>query len=193
MDIVIARYNEDLTWTEQLKGHNLFVYNKGEQSSEYKYNLKNYGKDAESHLYHIVNNYDNLGKYTAFLQGNPFDHWASTVKDIKNFDYKASFKPLGPVYIRDNWEYELQCREYSERMEMEYTEPFYFIGGMQIILSKSQIHKRPKYFYLKLKEDIPKTISKGSGVTGNSHQIWHLEYTWPTIFNVNKQIVKYRQ
>jgi hypothetical protein len=190
MDIVVAKYNEDVSWIDKLNKHNVLVYNKDSKDNRWKLNLLNYGKDAETHLYHIVNNYNNLADYTVFLQGNPFDHWANTINDIESFNKNLDFLPLGPVYERDNHEYQQQCRDYCNRMDMNYIEPFYFIGGMQLILSKNQIQSRSKEFYLNLKNDIPKIISQGSGVSGNSNQIWHLEYTWPTVFNINEEIKK---
>jgi hypothetical protein len=60
---------------------------------------------------------------------------------------------------------------------------------MQLILSRKQIYTRSREFYLKLKESIPKRISVDSSYEGNSYQIWSLEYSWPTVFNINEQIV----
>lgn len=191
MDIVVAKYKENIDWVNKLSSHNVIVYNKGIKDNTWKFNLKNYGKDAETHLYHIINNYNNLADYTAFLQGNPFDHCNNVLELIENFNNRDSFLPLGPVYIRDNQDYIKQCKEYCEKMEMEYTQPFYFIGGMQLILHKNHIHTRSLDFYKKLKDDIPKIISYGSGVFFNSHEIWSLEYTWPTIFNINQNMSKF--
>lgn len=73
MDIVVARYNEDLSWTEGLT-HNLFIYNKGDEHPLQTHRLSNEGRESQTYLTHIIDNYDNIGEYTAFLQGNPFDH-----------------------------------------------------------------------------------------------------------------------
>jgi hypothetical protein len=192
MDIVIAKFKEDVSWSEQLSEHNIIVYNKDPEDKRWDNNLTNYGKDAETHLYHIINNYDNLADYTAFLQGNPFDHWFDTIKHINRFKKDLSFLPLGPVYKRDIQEYEDYCVELCKKFNIEYEVPFYFIGGMQIILSKEQIHKRSKQFYISLHKSMPKVISRGSSSYGNSNFIWWLEYTWPTIFGINKEIQMYK-
>lgn len=192
MDIVVAKYNEDVSWINKLSEHNVIVYNKDEKDLRWKFNLLNYGKDAETHLYHIINNYDNLAEHTAFLQGDPLEHCPDFIDRIANFDTKEDFFPLGHVYERDIEFYVNSTKSFCTRNGIDFKEPFHFIGGMQIILSKKQIHKRTKDFYFNLKEDLPRVISQGNTQVGNSNEIWWLEYSWPTVFNINKLIKKYK-
>ena len=72
--IVIARYNEDISWLDNYK--NVLIYNKGEkiESKHQIVELPNIGREAHTILHHIVNNYENLADITVFLPGNPFDH-----------------------------------------------------------------------------------------------------------------------
>lgn len=74
-DIIIAYFNEDLSWIEDLDKNfinNIYIYNK---SGDNRYiPLPNIGLDSHTHLYHIVNNYNNLGENLIFLQGDPFGH-----------------------------------------------------------------------------------------------------------------------
>ena len=79
VDIVISRYNESLDWiTEQpFNGYNITVYNKGSNTNFEKpqnitriVHLDNVGREGHTHLYHIVNNYDNLAEITVFLPGS---------------------------------------------------------------------------------------------------------------------------
>jgi hypothetical protein len=78
VDIVIARYNEDLKWLNNSKfnKYNCIIYNKGSNNKFYKppnatiINLKNVGMCDHTYLYHIVTNYDNLNKITIFLPGS---------------------------------------------------------------------------------------------------------------------------
>jgi hypothetical protein len=192
MDIVVAKYNEDVSWINKLSNHNVTVYNKDKNDLRWELNLTNYGKDAETHLYHIVKNYDNLAEHTAFLQGNPLEHCHDYIERINNFDTTKDFLPLGSVYKRDQDFYVSSTKSFCTKNAIDYKEPFFFIGGMQIILSKKQIHKRSKDFYLNLKEDIPRVISRGNSQVGNSNEIWWLEYSWPTVFNINESIRKYK-
>ena len=189
MDIVVSKFKEDVQWIENLSQHNIIIYNKDPEDTRWEHNLANYGKDAETHLYHIVNNYDNLAEHTAFLQGHPFDHWDNTIQDILTFDTSTDYRPLGIVYKRDNEHLIRQTVDYCKEVGINFKEPFYFIAGMQLILSRKQIYTRSREFYLKLKESIPKRISVDSSYEGNSYQIWSLEYSWPTVFNINEQIV----
>jgi len=71
--IVVCRFNEDISWTERLE--NVIIYNKGEKiKSKHKVvNLPNLGMFHASELYHIIENYDNIADITVFIQGWPFD------------------------------------------------------------------------------------------------------------------------
>jgi len=70
--IVVARYNEDLTWLNPLR-HYATVYNKG-PALEGTIQLPNVGREAHTYLTHIVNNYDTLADVTCFIQGRIDDH-----------------------------------------------------------------------------------------------------------------------
>ena len=72
--IVIARYNEDVSWLENYE--NVIIYNKGEkiQSKHEIFELPNVGREAHTILHHIFSNYEDLADNTVFLPGNPFDH-----------------------------------------------------------------------------------------------------------------------
>ena len=74
LDIVIAHYNESLTWLSSYSDC-VSVYSKGQPPPnpgvfrEAK-PLPNVGRESHSYLYHILNNYDNLADVTLFLQGD---------------------------------------------------------------------------------------------------------------------------
>ena len=76
--MVIARYNEDLSWLkiDPFINYKSIVYNKGINDNFEKYNvnkvinLKNVGRCDHTYLYHIINNYDNLDDITIFLPGS---------------------------------------------------------------------------------------------------------------------------
>jgi hypothetical protein len=190
VEVVVAKHKEDVSWVEKLK-YKVTIYNKDELDNHlYENNLLNYGKDAQTHLYHIIKNYNNLSEYTIFLQGHPFDHHCETcVEFINNFDFNKEFHPLGPTYVRDNEGCINQTIDYCNKMGIKYELPFMFIGGMQCIVKREVIYRNPVEFYVKLIESISKTISKSSGPSdGNDPNIWALEYSWPTIFGVNNEL-----
>lgn len=68
IEIVIARYNEDITWTKPFQEITT-IYNKGDDNIPNSIKLKNVGREGHTYLYHIVNNYDTLADITVFFQG----------------------------------------------------------------------------------------------------------------------------
>jgi hypothetical protein len=79
LQIVIARYNEDLEWLkeEPFNQYPVIVYNKGPNTDFYHapnitqiIPVKNIGRDAHTILYHIIEKYDNLADVTVFLPGS---------------------------------------------------------------------------------------------------------------------------
>lgn len=78
VEIVVARYNEDLKWTLEYP-FNMFkyiVYNKGINDNFEKahvkhiFNLPNVGKCDHTYLYHIIENYENLKNVVVFFPGS---------------------------------------------------------------------------------------------------------------------------
>ncbi len=75
---IIARYNEDLKWTTKHPFNKIkyIVYNKGPNDNFTKKNviktvkLENIGREGNTFLYHIINNYNNLDDITIFLPGS---------------------------------------------------------------------------------------------------------------------------
>ncbi len=79
IEIVVARYNEDLRWlqNEPFNNYNYIVYNKGDNNAYYKskkckgeFQLKNVGRESHSYLTYIINNYDKLKDITVFFPGS---------------------------------------------------------------------------------------------------------------------------
>ena len=79
LQIVIARYNEDLEWLKEppFNQYPVIVYNKGPNENYYhapniiqNNKLPNIGRDAHTILYHIIEKYDNLADVTVFLPGS---------------------------------------------------------------------------------------------------------------------------
>lgn len=92
--IVISRYNEDLSWVKQIVNEDIeiFIYNKGpkiieEYSSKVKISdLENVGREAHTYLHHIINNYEELPEKIIFTQAHPDDHVSENFKsDLLDF------------------------------------------------------------------------------------------------------------
>lgn len=70
--IVVAKYKEDISWLnlKHFSQCKVIVYDKSPETGT----IPNVGREAETFVRYIVENYDKLTEYTLFLQGNPFDH-----------------------------------------------------------------------------------------------------------------------
>lgn len=105
MDIVIARYAEDMCWLSELDDlglapTNIFLYNKGPPiHPDPRYTtipLDNLGREAHTYLHHVIENYDRLADVTLFLPGSVwtrFDKW-SVLYDIAK---KLTVKPASYI------------------------------------------------------------------------------------------------
>lgn len=98
IQLVVARFNENLDWLLILKNLDIVIYNKGEENIDYiKYNLNNLnikceiinipniGREGSTYIDHIINNYKKLYNYTIFVQAFPFDHCPNIYSKIIDF------------------------------------------------------------------------------------------------------------
>ena len=100
IDIVIARYNENLKWTlkHPFNQYKYIVYNKGDNENFEKKNVKkivnlpNVGKCDHTYLNHIITNYNNLSEIIIFFPGSI---------DIK-YKRKIAIKLLMEIENRQN-------------------------------------------------------------------------------------------
>lgn len=100
VEIIIARYNEDLKWTLEtpFNKYKYIVYNKGDNENFEKANVKeiitlpNVGKCDHTYLYHIINSYNNLSDIVVFFPGS---------LDLK-YKRKIAVKLLNEISLRDN-------------------------------------------------------------------------------------------
>lgn len=81
VELVIARYREDVSWVEGL-GLPAVVYDKSgaplrpeQAAGPVAWTpLPNVGREAHTYLHHIVARYPDFADYMVFLQGDPFRH-----------------------------------------------------------------------------------------------------------------------
>lgn len=73
VEVIIARYREDVAWAATL-GYDYVVYDKGGDFDGEARQLENVGREAHTYLTHIVREYDSLAPVNVFVQGSPFDH-----------------------------------------------------------------------------------------------------------------------
>jgi hypothetical protein len=96
IELVIARYNEDLSWLKKIpKSIKITVYNKGNDNIDFPFiKLPNIGRESHTYLYHIINNYDKLADKTIFTQGDSIFHSPGFIDLLKN---EKLFEPVQPL------------------------------------------------------------------------------------------------
>lgn len=163
VEIVISRYNEDISWVEPYI-NNCTIYNKGENLDYPNISLPNIGREQHTLFYHIYSNYDNLPNYLIFLQGNPFNHFHKRI--LKYIDAfldpikRSAIKIEDPDFIPfTNWiktmylteENVGECNMYEMYTRIFGSEPnfeqFEYAPCGQFCISKKRIKKRNKTFY----------------------------------------------
>ena len=201
--LVVAKYNEDISWINKIKNHKITVYDKSENPLKYTIKLPNVGREGHTFLYHIVENYDNLDDITVFLQGNPFEH----IQVIMGWQYfglpNAPYpKPLTSEQL-NNMCYKIDNEihkdtELSAFYQVIYNVPFYTnsgnvnkhlseilndnlnnesytsIPGGQLIVPKKYILNRTKEVWKKALD----LLSENEKWRGYSHEIsWFYLFT----------------
>lgn len=82
--IIVSRYYENLQWLEK-EIDNCLIYNKGIfLNIKNEILLNNVGRESETYLNYIINNYDNLPDVVVFTQGKIDDHMYENKDDYKN-------------------------------------------------------------------------------------------------------------
>jgi hypothetical protein len=164
MLIVVARYNENIEWTNQFQ--NVLIYNKGEQL-EKEYNeikLDNVGREGHTYYKYIYENYDKLEDYTIFLQGNPFDHCPNIIQNLNNLVNDKDKLDIKFEFLTERIFYctlegccnhpGLPLKDVYEKLFDKKIDNlgFLFGAGAQFIVSKTSILKNSKEFYMKIIE-----------------------------------------
>ena len=159
--LVIAKFKEDISWSDGLERT---IYDKSKD-------IPNVGREAETYLRYIVDNYDNLPNVITFCQGNPFDH----VPDFLDIYKEVGFMGLDHTTYRFkdlNHPVPLPTKEIADELGIELPDEWKFKAGAQFTLSKEMILKYNKDFYIKTRELINK-YEKAP---------WVLERLWVHIF-----------
>jgi len=165
MKIVVSRYKEDIKWTFSFP--NVVLYNKGPPIPDlYTIPLANVGREGHTYYQYIIDHYDELDDYTAFLQGNPFDHSPNIMRTLSSYiDGTKTFKDF--AYLSEHsaptnckrcplWNkipmkevYDYLFHDCPQRIAAERKRSWNitFGPGAQFIVSRERILARPREFY----------------------------------------------
>jgi nucleoside-diphosphate-sugar epimerase len=154
--LVVAKYNENVEWINYMDKDHVIIYDKSDNPIENSISRKNIGREVESFLYYILQNYDNLPDYVIFAQGNPFDHmndditphnFQTKLDTILNINNPYTIPLLFRSIREDKYMHQksLKCIEYfSFIFDEEMQDIFEFAPGCQYIIPKHIILKRTK-------------------------------------------------
>lgn len=210
IQIVVARYNEDIKWLLPFKDVTI-IYNKGQYlpllNSFNFINLDNVGRESHTYLYHIIENYDNLSDKTIFFQGNIRDHKILNIeKYFGTENFIGNFSKINIEQLKKNIEHygKWQIEYKNNKMKKNnYTvfdwltkiigieinnemDEFNVVWGANFAISKELILSKPKRFY----ENIIRYLNYHI----NPEEGHYLERTWYLIFNNNfiiKNVIGY--
>jgi len=182
-EIVVARYKEDVSWTEEFKDdYKITVYNKFKGENI----LKNVGRETHTYLHHIINNYDSLSDNTVFLQGEPFDHYPNLKIFLKRKLFHKQMDMLGKCIISCDVNGQphgnvnkkmIPVGKLFEWLTLEKSPPAFIApAGAQFCVSKNLILGRPKIFYERAIKAVDYDINPIEGHC--------FERLWPAIFGL---------
>lgn len=118
VEIVVARYNEDITWLIPfLDNYKIIIYNKGNPLTNIderfiQVHLPNIGREAHTYLYHICENYNHLADVTVFLQGKVDDHLKEHFEGINENEFVKKMIEDANIYGTST-----NCIEFSEKFD----------------------------------------------------------------------------
>lgn len=207
-DIIVSYYNNknflellDLFENKFLYKYKAIVYNKSDNEITLKNNsiqkhLNNIGREGETYLNHIINNYNNLSEYTIFIQDdtnnhisdyNQFINFCNNIIDKKlQFKlYPSTWRTTGPwansvvrrtitngILNLEGFPSEdsikICCEKYGINLPKQYTtETCAFF-----VCHKNSILNYEKDFYIKLRE----------WLLSENGNVYVLEHMWKIIF-----------
>ena len=197
--LVLARYNEDVSWAKEVVPYfnSIFIYNKGNDIINFDYakveNLNNVGREAQTYVQFIIDNYENMPDYVLFSQARPEDRgWD---KDINKFianikEVSCCNEPFGIL----GWvnvetlesqepieEHKFQEMNYKNEFEslfkIKYPKAIPYGSGATIWVSSKNIKSKSLKFYCHLNEKLNKDI--------HPPMAWIVERFWALIFSPN--------
>lgn len=175
--VVVARFDEDISWLNELHWDYL-IYNKGEYiDKEYK-SIPNIGREGETYLRYIIEFYNKFPDYISFVQGDPFPHCSNIINKINNTPLDNQIINLSDWIVNDNPDSALMSHN-VESLGLNYTEHlFNFPAGAQFIIPKRYITNKSLNWWKKCYDVY----------VSDDNNPWSFERLWPLIFNYENNL-----
>jgi hypothetical protein len=201
--IIVARFNENIEWLDSLMS-NCIIYNKGNKLDiENEIILENVGRESETYLHYIIENYENLPDVVVFTQARISDHKGSDdvnyLINIKNealnysksnnffrhydskynihFGKEWNLREDG-YYLKDNYKNNIPItflEWFKNNININYPDPIYVYNNAIFAVKKENIINKPVEYYKKLILEVNHHI--------NSTEGHFFERSWYYIFN----------
>lgn len=204
IDLVIARYKENIDWLDNISKidsiKKIFIYEKffdapesTLNSNKIRISLPNLGRESNTYLHHIVENYDKLNDFTVFLQGDPSPHSHHLYQRLSFISKELnSIYPLSSIETEDENHRYRYHESHPHGLYLSYFMDLLFditldinqtvevSYGAQFCVPKHIILSRPLDFYKYLLKIVSR---KPNGI-----EPYIFERLWLYIFNPNIKI-----
>jgi len=156
--------------------------------------LENIGREGETYLRHIIENYDNLDDYTIFIQDDTNNHITDNTDFVEKtmylietkqpfYQYKCIWNGRnynwtrmiidGMCEISGHFPNPYSIRDLCDQFEIVLPSLYYTEIAAFFMVHKDTIRRRPLDFYIRLKEWLLSDEKNG----------FVLEHTWKIIFS----------
>ena len=193
-EIIVSRYNENVDWINQVRTDiNISIYNKGYEDIDTPrpntrvIGVPNIGREGETFLRHIKENYGNLSDNIIFAQGNPFAHYKSFL-ELANTKFTESI-----VYISD-WIPRVATYSGSGMINKAnnllttmglntISNDCTFSAGAQYLINRDLIKRKSNDWWNQLYEIYINDLDDVELYNDSSANPWIFERIWPIIYN----------
>jgi hypothetical protein len=199
IDIVVAHYNslDFEVFLKHFSQYNILIYDKSGKYKNEKFpnvkQLDNVGRESDTYLRHIIENYDELADYTMFIQDDTDNHiqyayqFSYKTQDVIDsntpfYQYKTSWSKNGNTetrLIRDGYlnlhtlpshtSIKDFCKQFGVHLPKSYTTELCAF----FIVTRATIQARPKAFYESVRAWLLENPKRG----------FVMEHVWKLIFS----------
>ena len=165
VEIVVAHYKENINWVyPYTKNYRVHIYDKGSnnlreicESWDVKItSLPNVGRESQTYLYHIVNNWDNLADWTVFFQGGQ-PSWGYDQPKLERFRLLRQGIPSGGHL----------CSGVSIQDYLDNRNPLYYIHTAEVTGDLSR--QRMRNLYTRYYPVVPERVNSFPRLTPHDH------------------------
>ncbi|NBS67517.1 DUF3431 domain-containing protein [bacterium] len=192
MELCVSHYKEDLEWLKDFEGGVFVIDHDGADPSPFEpfATIPNSGYEASAYLKYIIERYDSLPDYVAFIHGHEEADHQLAGRPMLELIRTANIKKYGYVPLNNAWRNVLsitQLNGFGERWSQLFTAPmpdrFIVDTAAQFIVSKERIlaNRKSKYEFLY------ETIDTKDDATILEH-MWHYIFGEPISMQPKKDL-----